>query len=814
MRNPTQVTDAGVEGRPLLSDDELKRIAEQTVAQDGNAWYFAEEKIDPSQKDAWWEAIGTAQKEQRRTRNVGEVFVKERFGERSYPLIETILPRWKDMIQEIAELVPVMIEKGVGHMAEEGPLWQPREREELGGFVGKFMVQLGKEVLASPTAEIQRLEALRDSTDDVEFQKGVQEKLDELWAEQRPLLTLIDGEFGYLIPGNPESFLEKLAYDSPQVISDVAGLTAIIVTGGKATPIAAPLIGAARAQRLVRFSERALKILDWADPSSLPFRAVGAGMQRAVGPQSPLMRSPMADETDRKMQDIAQGLGVEDPTQELPLSQQNPSEAILNREMKERLNPAQSGAAMKRVETGYDTGLRERERLTDEVNVNEMPLDAESAGTRALESIDETKTAARLEADPLYAPLRDHGETTFDAEFGMEAKLQGLIDELKGSGEAVDPDARRAAEILETELNHMRQRQAEAIKTAGDDPERIVSNDELTAINEMSLQSLRRLRTTFREKYRNAFLAQDANKVTKIGENSPEARVYGRITEILDEGIEHLEDSGRIPSGSGDSIKAGDKLWRERAQLEGTPGGELLFKHKDKPGALIDTILDSKQVTTAELENIYTLLGEQGTQDLKAAIMNRIFERAKLTDDVSPSVKDRPSPGLLSGALAKVKSGHPPEFLGKMFDPETAEKLEDLAYFMDGLMPAFKMKTGSQTYRGFLGAAAGRLGAGTASAWAMNQAIEIMGGSASDENLLKAVVLIGGMAGAYGAEKVIYSKATRARILDGIELSPGKKRILDGYMEAASQKYTKTAETATRLRPDDDKKDNDEGGDE
>ena len=826
MRSSEQITDAASERRPILTDEDMKALAQGSVAENKNAWVIAENELDPSQKEQFWAEYKSAQQEQRRTSHPGEVFVKDRFGERSYPLFETVIPRWTEMTKEIAMLIPSIIEEGVGYAVEKGPLWPAHAYGDVGKFGSTFTVQLGKEMMASPTEEIKRLEALRDSTNDAEFQKGVQQNIDALWAEERPLWTLINDTFGdaygYLDLRDPELFLEKLAYDSPQVVSDMAGIAAIVLTWGAAVPAIGKLQTGVKGMKFKQFAEKASRILDWVDPATSPFKAGQLGAKKAFGPSSPLMRSPMADETDTKMQDIARGLGVDDPTQELPLSQQNPSEKILNREMKERMNPLQSGTAMGRVETGYDAGLRERERLTDAANVNEMPLDAESAGSRALEAIDDTKFQTRAEANPLYAPLRDHGDTQFDAELGLEAKLQGLIDELKGSGQAVDPDARRAAEILEAELNHMRTRQAESIKGQAGDPDKVVSNDELTAINEMSLTSLRRLRTTFREKYRNAFLATDANKVTRIGENSQEAKVYGRITEILDEGIEHLESSGKIAPGTGDSIKAGDRLWRERAQLESTPGGEILFRHKNKPGALIDTILDSKTVTTEQLDNIYQLLGEDGTRDLKAALLNNIFERAKLTDDVMPAVKDRPSPGVLSGALAKVKSGHPPEFLGTMFDPETAEKLEELAYFMDGLMPAFKMKTGSQTYRGLLGVASTRLTAGGASGWAMHQALEIandiMGGSGTDKALLTAVTLVGGMAGAYGAEKVIYSQATRKRILDGLELGPRQKAVLDGYMEAASQKYAKSAETVTRVSESGEKakgsKDDDEGGDE
>lgn len=789
MRDAAEVADTSK--RRLLSDADLSGLAKQVVADDASGRAIAQ-RIDDSQQDAWWAAYEDASREQRRTRHLGEVFVKDRFGERSYPLFETVIPKWGEMTKDIALLVPKM----AGWMTQQAmdpDTYTGRAAWDAAELSAKFFTQMGKEMIAAPSPEIKRLEALRDSTDDAEFRKGVTEQIDALWAEQRPLWTLINDVFGdaygYLDLRNPELFLEKLAYDSPTVVSDIAGLVAIVLSLLKATPAVGALQGSMRARQMAQFSEKALKILDWVDPSSLPFKGLGKGIQGAVGTNSPLMRSPMADQTDRKMQDIARGLGVEDPTQQLPLSQQNPSEAILEREMKERLNPLQSGSAMGRVETGYDAGLTEKERLLAESNVNEMSLDAESAGTRALEAIDETKTETRIEAQAEYQPLREHGEARFSQEFQLESKLQDLIDELRGSGEAVDPDARKAADILESELNQMRRRAEEM--------------DSNLTIDTMSLASLRKLRTTFREAYRNAFLAQDANKVTRIGEGSEEARVYGRISDLLDEAIDDLEARGNLPQGSGEQIKAGDKIWRERAQLEGTPGGELLFKHKDKPGALIDTILNSKQVTTQELENIYALLGDQGTQDLKAGLLNAIFERAKLTDDVMPSVKDRPSPGLLSGALQKVKSGHPDDFLSKMFSPDAAEKLEELAFFMDGLMPAFKMKTGSQTYRALLGAASGRLAAGGSLGYGMYHAIDLatdMLGSGSQERaLLTGVAILGSMAGAYGADKIIYSAAARKRILDGLELGPKHKALLDTYMAAAHQKYTKTAETVTRV---------------
>lgn len=791
---------------PKRTEDELRGFA-QHVLENNIDQTAALSTLHPDQRDYFKEIY----KETRRPQGLGEVWARK--GEIPANFVQS----WGEMTMAVGELLlvqaPVGLMKGavqsIGSKipGEWGDPYREKNNEQW--QVARALTnQLLKELMAQDSAEMKELESLLESTDDPAMQASMRARLAQMRAELKPLTTAfaeIGGEaFGYLIPGHEQSFMEMVVYEPAVVVSDLAGIASMVLTGGQT---AAPYLSATKAARIAPHISRIQRILDFVDPASLPGSAVTGAVGKMTEPGSRMMRAPEADLSDDKIREIGRKYGIEDPM-DMPTSQYNPHERFTTDEQIALEQPGKVGdRALGRIEGSYDAGVGEAGRLQNEMNEVGASLDAQHAGARALEALDETKTTTRLEANPLYQPLKEHGDTTFDAEFGLEEKLQGLIDELKGSGEAVDPDARQAANILEAELNHMRQRQAEAIKKASGDPDKVVPNDELTAINEMSLQSLRRLRTTFREKYRNAFLATDANKVTRIGEHSHEAKVYGRISGILDEAIDNLESGGKIAEGSGESIKAGDKVWRDRAQLEGTVGGQLLFKNKNNPIGLIDGILSDKKITSKEIQNIYELLGEEGTKDLQAGLLHRLFETTGLNEEAvraANTVKQRPAPGKLGDALTKLESGRS-GFVEDVFGAETASDLRDLATFMDGLEPSFGILRGSQTRKANIrlkqGSIASAVGLAIGSGVEVFQAAMYTGSAGlSDGAIIGGAAAVIGYLAKQGVEVWKFSETQRRRLAEGLELSPRQRKLVDTAIEWTRQKYVKPVEVGARVK--------------
>lgn len=761
----------------------------------------------------------------RKPRNMAEMISPPTSPHGVLTIPQNFLSDWSEMTQGLGELMLVQIPKalwegtklvGEGVKQEIGSLipgerGQPyRDANERAVRVAKAIGnQLLQEILAKKTDQMKALEATLEATDDPVLEASIAAQLQNMRTEQKPLLSAVNelfGEtYGYLVPGHEASFMEMVAYEPATVMSDLAGIAAIIASRGAS---ASGTLGAAN---VARFLTKVERILDFVDPATLPFAGATTGIGKMTEPGSRLMRGQEADMSDDKMRELAERFGIDDPM-DMPTSQYNRHERFTTDEQFALEQPGRVGdRALGRIESSYDAGVDAAGRLQDEMNQAGASLDAQHAGARALEALDETQLETKMQARQEYKPLNEHGDKTFDPEFGLEAKLQGIIDDLRGTGEAVDPDARAAANILEKELNLMREQEAKSIKAQSGSADKVVSNDELTGINQMSLSSLRQIRTNFRKAYKSQFLSDAADRPVQIGTGSEEMKTYNRVTELLDQAIDDMvARTPEMETDTGDMIKAGDKIWRDRAQLEGTVGGQLLFKNKDNPIGLIDKIFSDKKITNDEMENIFTLLGEDGATDLRAGLLHRIFENTGLNEKAAKdatTLKQRAQPTSLSKAISRMESGRD-GFVEAVFGEDVANELRDLATFMDGLQPSFDILRGSQTRKANIRLnQAKRGGISSAVGFAIGTGTEIMqmiyftgSGGIKDGAIVAGAATVVSFLAQQGVEVWKFSETQRRRLAEGLELSPRQQQLVDRAIEYTRLKYTKPVEAASRIK--------------
>lgn len=652
------------------------------------------------------------------------------------------LPSWINIYQGLGELIitkgPKLFTKGMEMYTDPAEYADSVWRATT--YVPRVGNQLLRELLMEDSEELQSLREAHDGATDPALRAALAVQLDRRYEAERPLLGLLSEMYGSLAVWSPrgrERFMQQLADDPAALLMDIAGVAMTIGTGGKYAGVAAGLKGT----KAMRLLDKAMRVINAVE--SAPLRAGPGIYSRLTRRGSGVRRAPEAGMSDDAIREIGRQYDLKP---------------------RERFRTDEQGAHGG-IERSYDAGVDASGRLPDELSEVSELFDARSAGAQAMKGLDETQVENRIRASGLSDLLDEHGERTLSPEFGVEAKLQGIIDDLRGG----DSDARAAANILERELNLMRE--------AGG------------SINEMSLRSLLQLRTNFRKGYKDQFLSQVPDRPTQMGTGSPEEKTYNRISAVFDEGIgDTVARSPDMDPEIGASMKAGDQLWRDRARLESSVGGQLLFDNKDNPIAVIDGILEDKKVTTEQLDNIYQLLGDDAAGELRAGLVLRILEKAPQ------------SPKGLQDYLGRIRSSKDKEFLTQMFGggdngTKAVAALEEMAEFAAQMAPADRMYRNSPTgnvdlyvneaeIRGLLGAASD-----------LAEATLRKGGD--DLPLNAGFATLGFVKSAVpSAWKQITENAewTRKALVEGAEIPDGVKRALSHTLDFMVKKKGKSVE--------------------
>ena len=707
-----------------------------------------------------------------------------------------------EMITGMADLFlvegPKMVGSGVRDLALAGTPneagFQARARLE---FPKRFMNQLTKELMQDDTPEMKVLRGQLDherrllKPNHAKIAR-LSYELDKRVQEYSPIMAFLQEEILYF--QDPELVKQKIATAPAEVLSDIVGLLTLPLAGGAAV--------AGKGSRIASKLRKMMTYLDYADPAALP-QSVAKGIGRALGPESRIMKGPDADMTNQRAVQFGEDeLGVD--RMEQPDYYQNQEQIFQTREMMRADTEGKVGQQASQRTVGMEKAFKDYEtRLVEGVNTGDSPIEAENAGKLAMDLYKERQVSDRSEVNQLFSQWNANYDTAISPEFGLESKLQAIIDDLEGSGEAVSQWRRDAAIVLRQELDAMRQQQAKSLQAQSGDPNKVVSNDELSGINEMSLQSLDQIRTTFRERYNNEFIGQATQKT---GGYAMEKRVYDQLTDLLYDASDDTvqRSGGAMPADLSDNLLAAKTRRAEIAQLENSYGGEFVVKHRENPQGLIKGLIEDKKLTTDELKNAYEVMGEESATVLRASVMNTIFEQM------------RDSPKGLETYLNKITQGRDPAWLAELFGggkegQEIADKINDLAEFSALMEPKSRIFSNSPTGKVNMALARGQ--AGEIIDTAIDVGIEMATQAKKRDFKDITVTGIAWMVGSWlkNGSKSAWNYMTknsewaRKRMLHGHELGPEAVKIFDMMASGGSRAGLKGTEITSRLADGEDK---------
>ena len=713
-----------------------------------------------------------------------------------------------DMIKGMADMMlveaPRMMGSAISDMAiamgDTPASAEARIRLEL---PKRLMTQLTKEIIQGDTPEMQqlrnqlRMEQRRLDKNPAMIAR-LNYELDRRVQEQSPIMSFLGDEILYF--RSHDQLKDKIATAPAEVLSDIMGVLTLPVAGAGAA-----LRGTQASAKL----RRVMDVLDMLDPAALP-QTVGRGARHMLRPEGRIMKGPDADMTNQRAVEFGEReLGVE--RMEQPDYYQNQQQIFQTREMMRAETEGKVGQRAAERTTGMETAFKEYEqRLIDDINTDDSPIEAENAGAVAIELYKDRQAVDRGEVNQLFSEWNQNYDTPISSEFNIGARLQGMIDRLLGSGEHVSRWQRAAAGVIIEELNSMRRRgrnttgaTAEGIygMTAEDimhlPPESLKKlkqdlSQQLkeSTINEMSLKSLDSIRTTFRERYNNEFIGQATNKT---GGYAAEGRVYNQLTDLLyDAADDTVQRSGAMPTDLSEGLRTAKGRRAEIAQLEDSYGGEFILKHQDNPQGLVKGLIEDKKLTTDELKNAYAVMGEESATVLRASVINTMFEQ--MAD----------SPKGLENYLKRVTKGRDPAWLAELFGggdegQQIADKINDLAEFSALMAPKSRIFSNSPT--GKVNMALARSQAGEVMDTAVDIGMLIGYQGAINKTTLGVMILGWLRKGTVGVWDYITknSEWARKRLLHGHELGDTANAVFDMMVSGQARAGLKGAELTERV---------------
>lgn len=463
-----------------------------------------------------------------------------------------------------------------------------------------------------------------------------------------------------------QNLYNKIAEEPAEVVSDIAAAVAAVATGGVSI---AGRVGT-KSPKLLQLLAQAKRAAEIADPSMLPSHGIRGITRGAGGVASPPSARRFDETQEFRVGDETQtitpregaerfGAGVEDT----PDSVLNPSDVVSRREFQERA--VQSGEGQRKLEATQAATTAHREGMTGDVNVS-----LEDTGQRVIQGYQEKALEDSMNFRQIFQQIRAQFDEVVPAytrqgdrfeSYEWRKNLDAAIDTLRPT--QVDPKERQAViGVVEDILQDVDTR---ALK----------------------LSDIDAFRTEFRQRMMGAFRQGEINGV---GSGTMTEKVYNAITEDLYDAIEATVDAsdGRLPATLLDEVKAAKTAYRERKVLEETAGGRFLLSraNQDDPSKFVQGLLT--RLDTAEIQNVYKLIGTEAADDIQAGLLLRIFQNAK-------------GPQGLNRELMKINERNPNRLIelfgGEARGKSIAEELGALGAFEAMSAEATRLAKGSPT---------------------------------------------------------------------------------------------------------------------
>ena len=423
------------------------------------------------------------------------------------------------------------------------------------------------------------------------------------------------------------------------------------------------------------------KILDTIDPQNLPGNIAGGALKSASkrfakdpGAYNPTMTSKYGQdasgdlETKRPAVDLAEDYGAG--------KDQAPMHAVTDSEFAHLFEEG-----VRKTETGNVTeGIRQRDTITrralrdtQERFVEQLAQgkvdpaidfrNPEVAGEMVVKNYNEIISGKRLTIgdrftqnnEILNQPFTLPIENLFSQ---TRAEIERLIQKDPGTRKAIsNPDLQKSVRIFDRLLSNLQKKAEEGTIT---------------------IEHINNLQTSYHQRMD---VFKNKGMLVETGKNSVSKIIYHKIVDdfynLLENEVNTNPDN--FPPNFIDTIQLTKREWAELRDLDGSDAANFLRNNQKTPSNIIEAFTrDNSKHTEKFMTDLKTLIGVEGMDALKPALLNRIFQKS-LIHNLKTGEKDI-SPTGLRTILDKINEGNPNR-VRNLFGDEMASSLFELANF-------------------------------------------------------------------------------------------------------------------------------------
>ena len=501
----------------------------------------------------------------------------------------------------------------------------------------------------------------------------------ELLAEQYPILSMIYQDYEDRF-GSMEGFKKALADDPFSILSEML-------------PI---LAKAGKAGKLGKYAEYA----EMADPTNLPGYAIkgaAGGIRKGIKKGSGFYRKgydPKVESkygegpnkealtTSRSATELSEeyGAGVKsDPAMVL-----SDSRRVREREgIQLRYGGDVETKARDRFDKAEEAVETSGTRIIGQTSVSDG-LNPEIAGQNVIKNLNEWQDGKKGDFKQKFGDLENrtykpdpNDPLSVDAysidtevpETPIGALRQNKLGEVVGD-DFISTSLGSFENTLEI-LNEMKKSDSNLLSNADYDKVINIFKGVITKADEggFTIRDMDKLRTNFRTELD---LAVSRNEVSEIGSGTIATKVYSALTNDFYNALEKTVDAypDRFPDNFVDSVKAAKLDYQQTMVLLDTTAAKYLFSNQRNPTRIVEHVLTT--MTQKDVADLKVIIGDNGWNELRPALIARIFDRGKRNGEWSPGGLKRALAGINTRSKNRVRD---------LFGDDTAQQLAELAEY-------------------------------------------------------------------------------------------------------------------------------------
>lgn len=432
----------------------------------------------------------------------------------------------------------------------------------------------------------------------------------------------------------------------------------------------------------IRGWTRTAKVLDMADPSNIPANISSGAVNQAAQRFAKDPRAYNPTVTSQYGQDATGPLTTERPAVDLaedvvgdkdiaPMAALTDSEfAHIIEEAVRKTEGGDEAAGIRGRDTATRDAIREKqlqyvEQLaTGKVDPTVDFRNPEVAGGVALEDYSEWVGGRRTTLGQQFEQNRTILDTpvqarTLDNLFSeTAAEIERLVDRDAGTRERIsNPDLQKAVATFDRLLSNLQDNAAQGT---------------------LNLSHIYAMRTAYHQRLD---LFKRRGQLAETGAGSVSNRIYDKITSdmhnlLLEEIAARPDD---FPANFADTVNLTMREWADLRRLDGSAAANFLRNNQQRPGAIVEMLTRrNPNYTEGFMNDLRTILGDEGWERLRPAILNRMFEKS--LNRGSKTGEDIVTPSGLNRVIADINDTNPNR-LRQMFGDDMAKALVEMSNF-------------------------------------------------------------------------------------------------------------------------------------